>query len=286
MPDARAPLLTALGSYSLLTLPADNHTWSVTVYISSRDQTLKRLRHPDHWTRLIASSPMHAHWLDGEPITDVDPMAGVLDHRRRLVACGQPLATGVALLADSWACTNPSQGRGITLGLRHARRLRDLARTHLDDPHRFATAWDELTETELTPWYDDTVAADRARVDEMDALREGMASPAPNPPLAEFLAATEHDPDLFRAFLECQARPHHPRRHPRPARSPRPRQAASRRGSPNPGTQPATATAAHPLAGKRPCSAPTAPPLPARAVPAPGTARPPLPAPAARHAEH
>jgi len=129
----------------------------------------------------------------------------LIDQRRRLVACGQPLGTGVALLADSWACTNPSQGRGITLGLRHARRLRDLARTHLDDPHRFATAWDELTETELTPWYDDTVATDRARVDEMDALREGMAPPAPPPRLAEFLAATEHDPDLFRAFLECQA---------------------------------------------------------------------------------
>jgi hypothetical protein len=39
----------------------------------------------------------------------------------------------------------------------------------------------------------------------MDALRNGMAPPAPDPSLAAFLAATEHDPDLFRAFLECQA---------------------------------------------------------------------------------
>ena len=38
----------------------------------------------------------------------------------------------------------------------------------------------------------------------MDALRNGMAPPALNPPLAAFLAATEYDPDLFRAFLECQ----------------------------------------------------------------------------------
>ena len=205
VPEARAPLLTALGSYSLLTLPADNRTWSVTVYISSRDQLLKRLREPDHWTRLVASSSAHAHWLDGEPITEVESIAGVLDRRRRLVADGQQLATGVALLADSWACTNPSQGRGISLGLRHARRLREVARTHLDDPRTFATAWDQVTETELTPWYDDTVAADRARVREMDALRDGMASPAPNPALAAFFAATEHDPGLFRAFLECQA---------------------------------------------------------------------------------
>jgi len=206
VPEARAPLLTALGSFSLLTLPADNHTWSVTVYLSSADQPLKRLREPERWTRLVAACPLHAHWLDGKPITGVEPMAGVADRRRRLIADGQPLATGVALLADSWACTNPSQGRGISLGLRHARLLRDLACTHLDgDPRQLATAWDKVTETELTPWYHDTVAADRARVQEMDALRNGMAPPAPYPSLAVFLAAMTHDPDMFRAFHECIA---------------------------------------------------------------------------------
>ncbi|MBV9094432.1 MAG: FAD-dependent oxidoreductase [Streptosporangiaceae bacterium] len=205
VPDARAPLLTALGSFSLLTLPADNDTWSVTVYVSSADQPLKRLRDPERWTRLVAACPLHAHWLDGEPITGIVPMAGVADRRRRLAAAGQPLATGVALLADSWACTNPSQGRGISLGLRHAQLLRDVARTHLDDPHQFAAAWDKVTETELTPWYDDTVAADRARVREMDAARNGTAPPAPDPPLAAFLSAMAHDPDLLRAFCECVA---------------------------------------------------------------------------------
>lgn len=206
VPDARAPLLTALGSFSLLTLPADNRTWSVTVYLSSRDQPLKRLREPDAWTRLVAACPLHAHWLDGEPITGIEPMAGVADRRRRLSAGGQPLVTGAALLADSWACTNPSQGRGISLGLRHARLLRDVARTHLDgDPRQFAAAWDKVTETELAPWYDDTVATDRGRVREMDALRRGAQPPAPDPPLAAFLSAMAHDPDLFRAFLECQA---------------------------------------------------------------------------------
>jgi 2-polyprenyl-6-methoxyphenol hydroxylase-like FAD-dependent oxidoreductase len=206
VPDARAPLLTALGSFSLLTLPADNHTWSVTVYLSSGDQPLKRLREPGRWTRLVAACPLHAHWLDGQPITGIVPMAGVADRRRRLAAGGQPLATGVALLADSWACTNPSQGRGISLGLRHARLLREVVRTHLDhDPAQFAAAWDKATETELTPWYDDTIAADRARVREMDAQRRGAEPPAPDPSLTTFLSAMTHDPDLFRAFLECQA---------------------------------------------------------------------------------
>ncbi len=39
----------------------------------------------------------------------------------------------------------------------------------------------------------------------MEALRGGAQPPAPNPLLAAFLAATAHDPGLFRAFLECQA---------------------------------------------------------------------------------
>ena len=46
---SRAPpflvgLLTPFDSYSLLALPGDAGTWSVTVYISSRDQALKDLR--------------------------------------------------------------------------------------------------------------------------------------------------------------------------------------------------------------------------------------------------
>ena len=39
-------LLTPFDSFSLLTLPGDAGTWSVTVYISSRDQALKELRQP------------------------------------------------------------------------------------------------------------------------------------------------------------------------------------------------------------------------------------------------
>jgi hypothetical protein len=82
------------------------------VYISTGDQPLKRLREPDRWTSLVQACPLHAHWLDGDPITEVTTMSGILDRHRRLVIDGQPVATGIALLADAWACTNPSQGRG------------------------------------------------------------------------------------------------------------------------------------------------------------------------------
>jgi hypothetical protein len=47
-----------------------------------------------------------------EPITDVLPMGGTIDRHRRLLVDGRPVATGIAPLADAWACTNPATGRG------------------------------------------------------------------------------------------------------------------------------------------------------------------------------
>ena len=205
-PQPRERLLTAVGSLSILTLPGDNDTWSVTLFGSSADRPLTQLRDETRWAAVVAACPLHAHWLAGEAITRVLPMAGVLDRYRRLVTEGRPLLTGLAALADAWACTNPSLGRGIALGLAHAVRLRDIARTDLDDPHRFALTWDRVTETELTPWYRATVAVDRARLAEIEAIRTGSERrPATDPAAvlgAALVRAMPHDPDIFRAFME------------------------------------------------------------------------------------
>lgn len=205
-PQPRDRLLSAFGSFSILTLPADNDTWSVTVFGSSGDRPLTQLRDADRWTAVVRACPLHVHWLAGEPITGVLPMAGVLDRYRRLVADGHPIVTGLALVADAWACTNPSLGRGIALGLAHAARLRDVARTDLGDPRGFALAWDRATEADLTPWYRATVAIDRARLAEIEAIRAGTERPRPTEPAAVLGAALgramAHDPEIFRAFME------------------------------------------------------------------------------------
>ena len=79
--------------------------------------------------------------------------------------------------------------------------------THLDDARECAEAWDAVTEAEFTPWYRATVATDRARLAEIDRLRNGIESqPQPSDPAAlartRFPVAATRDPDLFRAFLE------------------------------------------------------------------------------------
>ena len=117
LPAPRAQLLTHLGSLLDPHDPGRRRVWSVTVYASSRDQPLKRLREASRWTALVRACPLHAHWLDGEPITGILPMGGVIDRYRRFAGNGARPGAGVASVGDAWACTNPSLGRGMALGL-------------------------------------------------------------------------------------------------------------------------------------------------------------------------
>ena len=134
MPPMFGPLLSPYGSMSILVLPSDNGTWALTVYGLADDKPLRRVRDPEVFERVIRACPMHEHWLDGEPISDMESMAGVVDRHRQFVVDGTPVATGVLTVADASSCTNPSLGRGITLGLMHVELLRECIAQHLDDP--------------------------------------------------------------------------------------------------------------------------------------------------------
>jgi 2-polyprenyl-6-methoxyphenol hydroxylase-like FAD-dependent oxidoreductase len=209
-PRRMGPQLTPLGSISLITLIGDNGTWSVTVFGPTRDAPLKALRDPATFTRVVAACPRHAHWLDGRPITDVLAMAGVLDCHRRHVVDGEPVVTGHAPVGDAWACTNPSAGRGLSVGMAHAQHLRAAVREHLADPAAFTRAYDEATEREVTPFYRNQVTADRLRLAEMDAIREGREPPPPDPLRAGLLTAAVYDADAFRGLMDiitCLALP-------------------------------------------------------------------------------
>ncbi len=210
MPSFVGPPIADFGTISVLTIPADNGTWSVTVWAASSDTALRNLRDNDRFDAVVRACPLQAPWLDGEPVGDVLTTAGVLDRYRRFVVDGRPVATGVAAVGDAWACTNPSAGRGITVGLLHAQRLRDTVRSHLGDPERFAYAWDEVTECDVAPFYWNQITADRARVAQMNALRAGEDPPAPDPGAKAMAAAMLRDPEVFRGMLEisgCLALP-------------------------------------------------------------------------------
>ena len=204
LPRTLGPPVFEIGTISLLTIPGDNHSWSVTVWATSADTALRGLKEADRFTAVVKACPLQRGWLRGEPITDVLTMAGVLDRYRRFVVDGRPVATGVVAVGDAWACTNPSAGRGITVGLIHAQALRHvIGSCGVGDPEGLVRAFDRVTEERVAPYYWNQIAADRRRLAEMDALRRGEEPPAPDPTAVAVGAAVYQDAVVFRGSLEA-----------------------------------------------------------------------------------
>ncbi|HUY23510.1 MAG TPA: FAD-dependent oxidoreductase [Acidimicrobiales bacterium] len=205
-PPIFGPFLQSYGSVSALTLPADNGTWGIGVVASAADKAMRPLRDVERWTAVVASLPLAAHWLDGEALEDhVVVMAKIEDRHRDFTIDGVPVATGVAAVGDSWACTNPSLGRGATLGLLHCLALRDTVRaTGVDDPAAFSAAWADATDTVAEPWYRATLDFDRHRLAEIDAeIRGEPYRPGDDgwDTLQALGFAAGQDPDCLRATL-------------------------------------------------------------------------------------
>ena len=195
------------GSISVLTLPADNGTWSVTLIASSKDSAMRAVMDPSKWAEVVRMLPLAAHWIDAEPIDDgVAVMTKIEDRIRDFAPAGQPLVTGVLPVADSWACTNPSLGRGVSVGMTHAIALRDLIRRSGDlDPVKLASEWAAVTKSEVQPWYDATVHYDRHRLNQVHALIDGRAYETDDPQwlgIRTLESAGTTDPDLLRANVD------------------------------------------------------------------------------------
>jgi len=202
VPAYRSGLQTAFHTFSVLVLPGDAGTWSVTLFTFAGDPPLKALKDKERWTALVSACPMHAQWLKGEPLTDVLPMAGVADRYRRFVVDGAPVATGVLAVGDSWACTNPIGGRGISVGLMHAVGTAEVVREHLAHPLTLALAHDAMTEARVTPWYRFTAAYDRERMAEIRAAIDGTEVAPTADPASALVRAMVIDADVFRAAME------------------------------------------------------------------------------------
>ena len=205
MPRAQTNILQHYDSVSILTLPGDNGTWSVVLTTASQDRQLRALREPGRWDAALARYPLAAHWRDGEPTTGVDVMAGLEDRHRRLVAGGVPVATGVVAVGDAWACTNPSLGRGASIGLLHACALRDVLRdVSPGDPDKLVRRFDEVTTAVVEPLYRMTLWFDRNRLAEIAADAAGTPDEIDDPRWAAskaLFAASLADQDLAREYL-------------------------------------------------------------------------------------
>jgi len=209
MPPLMGPPQIPWGTVVSLTLPADNGTWSVVLAAAAKDRALQPLREAERWEATVRALPLVAHWLDGTPIDDgVQVLARLEDRYRGFVVDGTAVATGVVPVADSWACTNPTHGRGTSIGMLHAVTLRDQLRAvGLDDPAAFAREFHAATARDVEPWYRMTNATDRHQLGEIAAGISGDAYEPPDPAYELERAletAGSQDPDCLRANLDVR----------------------------------------------------------------------------------
>jgi 2-polyprenyl-6-methoxyphenol hydroxylase-like FAD-dependent oxidoreductase len=194
--------------YSVLILPSDRATWSATLVTNSRDHALRPLREEANFTKLVGACPVNAPILELEPIGDMFAAAGIADRRRQLVDGGAPVVTGVLTVGDAAACTNPTLGRGMTIGLMHAAVTAEAVAEHVADPVALALEHDRLTTERILPWYRATTQLDRQRAAQVAAAIESRppSPPPPGNPVAELMrnisVAMRTDPDMYRAFIE------------------------------------------------------------------------------------
>ena len=210
-PNVTTTLLAHFSSVSTLTLPCDNQTWGVGIIASSRDKDVRSLREPDVWQRAMEQFPEQKDWVKGLPITGVQAFAGIEDRYRDYLPEGQPVVTGLVAVGDSWACTNPSLGRGATIGLLHAIALRTVLRDiscRKSDAesliHRFAAA----TASDVEPYLAATVDFTRHRLAEIEADIAGVPYRTDDVGWARSTAlftAAHRDPAVLRAYLEVAA---------------------------------------------------------------------------------
>ena len=207
-PALTGTLLSHFTSVSTLTLPCDNGTWGVGIIASSRDRSTRTLRDPGVWQRALDLFPEQAAWAKGIPITEVQAFAGIEDRYRDYLPDGKPVVTGLVAVGDSWACTNPSLGRGATIGLLHACSLRNVLRTTSCEPRdreKLVRDFHAATTTDVEPYLSATVAFTRHRLAEIEADIAGEPYRTDDVGWARSTAlfvAAHRDPDVLRAYLD------------------------------------------------------------------------------------
>jgi 2-polyprenyl-6-methoxyphenol hydroxylase-like FAD-dependent oxidoreductase len=202
-PPQDGPIGGDLGYLKYAVFLGDNRTFSITFGTETGESVMRpRLLHDDQFQAAARNLPATAEWVDpdrSEPITGVEVMARLVNRRQRFVVDGEPVAPGVHALGDATVHTNPLYGRGCSLGMVHAFAFADLVGQD-DDPRRLALALEELTRTELDPWYRASVTQD---VESQKAARGEVATDDPMRSLMRdgLMPAVRTDPAVFRAFL-------------------------------------------------------------------------------------
>lgn len=198
-------------SFVQLLFLGDNETAMLATAVHGRDPMLKCLHREEAFMALMAANTDFAGWASVlEPRSPVFAMGAFANRMRRLVTSGRPLVRGLHQVGDALAMTNPTRGRGISMGLAAAGVLHDLVTEH-PGPDERALAFDEWCSDVLAVYYRETALSDAALQRRFSAGLAGQSVPANAPAVElpeghavtseEIEAAAGADPDLFRTFV-------------------------------------------------------------------------------------
>jgi 2-polyprenyl-6-methoxyphenol hydroxylase-like FAD-dependent oxidoreductase len=206
--DVTAHLRADLGFALYWTFVGDHDTYGLVFGLPPWDPALKDLRHTWAWDALVAGIPeLHARFgpACGEPLHDVQVMAGHRSVLRHHFTRGTPVVDGLLALGDALCTTNPFFAWGTSIALTHAAAAADAAAAHPHDAHRGAVQYYRSIADETERVYRYSAATDRIRTcrwrgqpidprdlataDQIDLIEHGVIP----------LAGT--DPDVARALL-------------------------------------------------------------------------------------
>jgi len=169
-PSGLGPALSHHAALSVLTLPGDDGTFSIALVSRADDTALRALRDVAAWER-VAALTAAAPWLEhGLPTSGIVPIAGIEDVTRDYMVEGRPVVTGLIALGDAAIATNPSLGRGASIGALQATVLRDVL---VGAPAEPEVAFAAAAAERVQPWVEATTWFDTHRLAEMAAEARG-----------------------------------------------------------------------------------------------------------------
>jgi 2-polyprenyl-6-methoxyphenol hydroxylase-like FAD-dependent oxidoreductase len=205
-PVGARPIASIYEGYGAAIFPQDDRTLTALFHRPTADTGLAGLRRVDAFEAAALQVPILAPWIDPArfvPITPVLSGSGLSNtYQSGLDDNGKATLAGLFFVGDALSTTNPSLGRGISLGLRQAAELVDLIARDGGDPRGAAEQFDSWCTQHIRPWYEDHVYADasllarfRGEALDIDArlpsdviVAAAQEDPAMMPVLVPFLA--------------------------------------------------------------------------------------------------
>ncbi len=190
VPSGSGIFMSDHNGYQYLIFPSDAGTFTMLIVRAAHDRELAALRNDAVFDAAVRLLPVARDWTDPErarPIDRVRAGAGLVNSYRP-----QPTVERLLAVGDAASTTNPTGGRGVTLGMETAMALADLV------AGRAAQDWNRLLDRwcrdRLYPWYADHL--------EWDASIHQRLSGAPIDPegplgLDVLVAAARERPYLF-----------------------------------------------------------------------------------------